>query len=149
MSFASRQFMIKNHNIGVGFHPPKMDALIVKLIVIYVLYARVVIIKANLEESTMVIPLDPGPPSFQQLVPPSRASLPTTKPNDDGLLLSPRSQSDLNAFEAALASLPGQPIQVRKKFSNANPESLAIAQAARAMEWSRLFGMANQGTILL
>lgn len=107
---------------------------------IYVLNARVVI-KANLEEST-TMKLDPGPPSFQQMVPPSRASLP---PSEIGR----RSQADLNALEAALASLPGQPIQVRKKFSNANPESLAIAQAARAMEWSRLFGIANQGTILL
>ena len=31
-------------------------------------------------------------------------------------------------------------LKVRKKFSNANPTSLAIAKAARAQEWSRLFG---------
>ena len=47
-----------------------------------------------------------------------------------------RSPADLEAFEAALASLPGQPISVRKKFSNANPESLAIAKVADKVDRS-------------
>ena len=69
------------------------------------------------------------------MVPPSRASLPQSPES-----LALRSPADLDSFEAALASLPGQPISVRKKFSNANPESAAIAKAARAMEWQRMFG---------
>ena len=85
-------------------------------------------------------PLDSGPSSYQHLVPATRTSLPRSPES-----LHSRSPADLESFEAALVSHPGQPISVRKKFSNANPESLAIAKAARAMEWQRMFGV--EGTI--
>ena len=80
-------------------------------------------------------PLDPGSESFRFKLPTSVLTLP---PREGQLRL--RQQADLDDFEAALASIPGQPLRVRKKFSNSNPASMAIAKAARAQEWSRLFG---------
>ena len=77
-----------------------------------------------------------GLSSFQNLVPASRTSLPQSPES-----LRSRSLADLESFEASLVSHPGQPISIRKKFSNANPESFAIAKAARAMEWQRMFGV--------
>ena len=82
------------------------------------------------------LPLDPGPGSFQSAVPAARLALPSPPS-----ALRPRTMTDLEDFEAALASLPGFPAKVRKKFSNANPDSLAIAKAARAQEWGRMFGI--------
>ena len=82
------------------------------------------------------LPLDSGPESFQSAVPAARLTLPS-QPS----ALRPRTMAELEDFEAALASLPGYPAKVRKKFSNANPESLAIAKAARAQEWGRMFGI--------
>ena len=79
-------------------------------------------------------PLDPGSESFRFKLPTSKLTLP---PRGQLRL---RQQVDLDDFEAALASIPGQPLRVRKKFSNSNPASMAIAKAARAQEWSRLFG---------
>ena len=98
-----------------------------------VIYICVTIIKA--EESTTKKPLDPGSESFRFKLPTSVLTLP---PREGQLRL--RQQADLDDFEAALASIPGQPLRVRKKFSNSNPASMAIAKAARAQEWSRLFG---------
>ncbi len=89
----------------------------------------------SLSTTTTEMPLDSGPASFQELVPASRLVLPSLAK------LKPRSEAQLHDFEAALASLPGQPVEVRKKFSNANPESLAIAKSARMIEWSRRFGL--------
>ena len=86
------------------------------------------------------LPLDGGPPSFGTIVPPTRVKLPPAGQ------LQPRSRADLEAFEKALRSLPGQPAQVRRKFSNANPESQAISKAARAIEWGRMFGF--EGTTI-
>ena len=82
-------------------------------------------------------PIDSGPESFQTLVPESRVILPPLTPDP----LEPRTLEDLGSFEATLDTLPGQPVEVRKKFSNANPQSLAIAKAARALEWGRMFGL--------
>ena len=98
-----------------------------------VIYICATIIKA--EESTTKKPLDPGSESFRFKLPTSVLTLP---PREGQLRL--RQQADLDDFEAALASIPGQPLRVRKKFSNSNPASMAIAKAARAQEWSRLFG---------
>ena len=98
-----------------------------------VIYICVTIIKA--EESTTKKPLDPGSESFRFKLPTSVLTLP---PREGQLRL--RQQADLDDFETALASIPGQPLRVRKKFSNSNPASMAIAKAARAQEWSRLFG---------
>ena len=81
-------------------------------------------------------PLDSGPESFQSAVPAARLTLPSPPS-----ALRPRTMAELEDFEAALASLPGYPAKVRKKFSNANPESMAIAKAARAQEWGRMFGI--------
>ena len=88
------------------------------------------------------LPLDPGPGSFQSAVPAARLTLPSPPS-----ALRPRTMTDLEDFEAALASLPGFPAKVRKKFSNANPDSLAIAKAARAQEWGRMFGI-EEGNIV-
>ena len=87
------------------------------------------------EEDKDELPLDPGPASFQSEMPTARLTLPLKH------ALRPRTMADLEEFEAALASLPGFPAKVRKKFSNANPDSLAIAKAARAREWGRMFGI--------
>ena len=103
---------------------------------IYVLH----VVKSQEKED---LPLDSGPQSFHQFVPPSRLNLP------DAITLAPRTASDLEALEDALASLPGQPIEVRKKFSNANPDSLAIAKAARSKEWARLFHFQGIRKLLL
>ena len=89
------------------------------------------------------LPLDSGPESFQSAVPAARLTLPS-QPS----ALRPRTMAELEDFEAALASLPGYPAKVRKKFSNANPESLAIAKAARAQEWGRMFGI-EEGKLII
>ena len=102
------------------------------LTVIYV-HSIVKIIKS--QESTTTKPLDPGPESFRLSLPPPSLNLPPP-----GSQVKPRNQGDLETFENALNSLPGQPIRIRKKFSNANPVSSEIAKASRAQEWSKLFG---------
>ena len=108
-----------------------MEASSRRIIVIYMLYVAAHIVATKADD----FPLDSGPMSYQQKVPPSQANLPAS------VQLRPRTMADLDSLEAALASLPGQPIEVRKKFSNANPTSLAIAKAARKKEWARMFAL--------
>ena len=106
------------------------------LTVIYV-HSIIKIIKSqeSIDTTTTEKPLDPGPESFRLSLPPTNLNLPPP-----GSQVKPRSQVDLETFENALNSLPGQPIRIRKKFSNANPASSEIAKASRAQEWSKLFG---------
>ena len=106
------------------------------LTVIYV-HSIVKIIKSqeSIDTTTTEKPLDPGPESFRLSLPPPILDLPPP-----GSQVKPRNQGDLETFENALNSLPGQPIRIRKKFSNANPVSSEIAKASRAQEWSKLFG---------
>ncbi len=84
------------------------------------------------------LPLDPGPASFQSPVNPTVLKLP------EAANLNPRPVSDLDELENLLPSMLAQPLEVRRKFGNPNPVSSAIAKAARAQEWSRMFGEGNK-----
>jgi hypothetical protein len=124
-------------------------------VVIYVAIAHLFAINAAAQEtqttegppldpgprSTEGPPLDPGPRSFQSIVPEAQLTLP--RPGQ----LRPRTKADLESLEAILSSLPAQPVQIRKKFSNANPSSSAISKSARTKEWGRMFGF--DGTVFM
>lgn len=77
--------------------------------------------------------LDSGPPSFQSMVPPVKPYLPPPG------RIKPKTMADLDGLESLFASLPGQPVEIRRKFTNTAEMSLAIARAARRNEWARKF----------